>query len=407
MKTPLTMAAAALAVAGFAAQRVDGELAAYVNSIRAIDNHAHVVSPDVEHDTEYDALLCDALPPGGALPPAVVRDVPSERRVRLEPHQILDRAGIDVAFANRIAMAPSLKPPRFRWVPYADALLFPLDNGAEKARSQDRKVFYERQEALLQAYLKDGPVNGMPSTLDHYLEFIAYTLQQQRYAGAVAITFETAHLRSLEFAPADRQAAIATFARHHGGGIIDASEYKNLQDFLFRIVAAEAGRNGLAVQIHTGAGCGDDFDVPGSAPLLLSSALNDPSLRSTTFVLLHGAAPFDRTVAPLILRPNVYVDVSVRGVLTSPAQLALTLRPWLESMPEHVLFGTDASPSGPGYGWEETTLTATRNTRRALAIVLTEMVADKTITKARAREIARRVLRDNAVELYRLGRATS
>ncbi len=45
----------------------------YIESIKAIDNHAHVVAPDLEHDTGYDALRCETLPPGTALPWANTR----------------------------------------------------------------------------------------------------------------------------------------------------------------------------------------------------------------------------------------------------------------------------------------------------------------------------------------------
>ena len=42
--------------------------------------------------------------------------------------------------------------------------------------------------------------------------------------------------------------------------------------------------------------------------------------------------------------------------------------------------------------------------RPALAIALTAMVRDEEIAQARAVELARMVMRDNAVALYRLGK---
>ena len=103
------------------------------------------------------------------------------------------------------------------------------------------------------------------------------------------------------------------------------------------------------VQIHTGVGCGEYFDVGGAQPLLLESVLDAAALRRTTFVLLHGGSPVERTLASLISKPNVYVDVSALELLWSVSELARVLRPWLETMPEHVLFGTDAGPWGPGH----------------------------------------------------------
>ncbi len=122
--------------------------------------------------------------------------------------------------------------------------------------------------------------------------------------------------------------------------------------------------------------------------MLLSPILNDPDLRKTNFVLLHANPPRERNVSMLIVKPNVYTDMSVLELLWSPHELARLLRPWLQMMPEHVMFGTDAGPFGPGLEWEETTIIGTQHARRALAIVLSEMVRDGTITRDRAKEIA-------------------
>jgi hypothetical protein len=45
------------------AQQVDPQLAAYIDTIGAIDNHAHVLAPDVQNDLGYDALRCEEMPP--------------------------------------------------------------------------------------------------------------------------------------------------------------------------------------------------------------------------------------------------------------------------------------------------------------------------------------------------------
>jgi predicted TIM-barrel fold metal-dependent hydrolase len=136
--------------------------------------------------------------------------------------------------------------------------------------------------------------------------------------------------------------------------------------------------------------------------MLLDSVLNDPALRKTNFVLLHGGAPFDRHNAVLIVKPNVYVDTSVLELLYSPAELARIMRPWLEMVPEHVIFGTDAGSFGPGFGWEETTYVASQKGRRAVGIVLTQMMQEGVITRDRAKEIANDILRKNALDLYKL-----
>src|SRR5437588_6736907 len=111
-------------------------------------------------------------------------------------------------FANRIAMGLGLAPPRFRWVPYDDALMYPLNNDALKAENSDRRFFFEREEALLTRYVKELGLRTLPATLDEYLKTVVTpTLERQKEAGAVAIKFEMAYLRSLEVRSIDAASA--------------------------------------------------------------------------------------------------------------------------------------------------------------------------------------------------------
>jgi uncharacterized protein len=424
----------AVAAPGWA-QQPDPEIVSYINSVRAIDNHAHVTALDREHDNGYDQLRCDGLPSSNGLPPANLRFGPDQQAAyrtlygfdaktgddaelkkvtELETAArsehgadfyawVMEKAGIETVFANRTAMAPEMKPPQLRWVAYEDALIFPLDNSRQKAVNPDRRVFYGYAEDLLNTYLQESGMSRIPPTLDTYVEkVVRATLQKQKNAGAMAVKFEAAYLRPLDFAPVSEDEAARVYAKYATGGLASPAEYKTLQDFLFKKIALEAGSLGLAVHFHTGSGCGDFFDDAGADAMLLSPILNDPDLRKTNFVLLHANPPRERNVSMLIAKPNVYTDMSVLELLWSPQELARLLRPWLQIMPEHVMFGTDAGPFAPGLEWEETTIIGTQHARRALAIVLSEMVRDGTITRDRAKEIAELVLRKNAMQLYGL-----
>jgi predicted TIM-barrel fold metal-dependent hydrolase len=100
------------------------------------------------------------------------------------------------------------------------------------------------------------------------------------------------------------------------------------------------------------------------------------------------------------MKPNVYTDFSEQTWLLPTAELAKSLRYWLEWYPEKVLFGTDLSPGTPSVDWEEIGWQTTTSARDALAIALTGMMNDGEITRARALDIARMVLRGNALRLY-------
>src|SRR5207248_1749677 len=71
-----------------------------------------------------------------------------------------------------------------------------------------------------------------------------------------------------------------------------------------------------------------------------------------------------------------------------------------ESYPEKTLFGTDLFPGAGELDWEEVGWMTSQNAREALAIALTGMINDGEITRPRALELARMVLRENAQKLY-------
>jgi uncharacterized protein len=417
---------------------IDPALMAEIRRIRAIDNHSHPpkLVGQGEKDDEFDALPCDPLEPTAAgltTRPTnpqylaawkdlwgykyddrdsvhVEQVIAAKRKARAAhgdqyPGWVLGRIGIDVELSNRIAMGRGLDDAHHRWVPFDDALIFPLDNRLLSAQTPDRKFFFTREDMLRARYMSELGVAALPATLSEYLSrIVTPTLEAQKRKGAVAIKFEVAYLRSLDFSSATQDDASAIYARHASGGVSDTAEYRRLQDYLFHYVAAEAGRLGLPVHIHTGAGCGSYFFLAGANPMLLEGVLNDARLRKTTFVLLHaGAVAYSPSIAYLVMKPNVFADISQQTWMETPTHLAASLRYWLEWYPEKILFGTDLWPTGvPDLDWEEIGWQTNDTARRALGIALTGMLRDGEITRAQALELARAVLRGNAEKLYRL-----
>jgi predicted TIM-barrel fold metal-dependent hydrolase len=434
--TALVMLALFLASprASIAQSPIDSSLASFIARIRAVDNHAHVssVSPA---DSDADALPLDQIPPGRAparLRPAspswiagyrALYDYPYEdlsdahmtelratmRRVASEqgehfPTWVLDRIGTEVTVANRVAMGPGLAAPRFRWASYVDALMLPLPTSNEPM-TPDSRVLFPLEERLLRRYLRALGVSALPASLDAFMKTVVVpTLARQRKAGAIAVKFEAAYLRPLSFESVAEADARRIYARRVGSGVIPHTEYKRLQDYLFREIAREAGRLGMAVHIHSADGGGSFYDVAGSDPMLLEPVFNDSTLRGTHFVLVHGgSAVYAQRAAAMMNKGNVYADMSVMTLFYSPHMLAGILRPWLTTRPERVLFGTDAFGLTPDLGWEVAAAVATLTGRQALAIALTGMLRDGDISRVRAEEIAVMVMRGNAMALYGLG----
>lgn len=417
--------------------QIDPAVAGAIEATKAIDNHAHpllYVAEGQPRDEDYDQLPCDTLEQGpgpsrtrienpewidawralygyqynDAAAEHIQELVAAKERAKREhgadyPAWVLDKMGIETMFANRVAMGPGLAPPRFRWVPFADALLLPLNNDGGKRRNSDYKWFYEHADKLLKRYLGDLHLDAPPDSLAGYLaKVVTPTLERQKREGAVALKFEAAYLRPLDFEPAAEGDAARVYGRYVRGGEPPDGEYHTLQNFLFYFIAREAGRLGLAIHFHSMPGCGDYFMQRGANPLLMETAFNDPSLRKTNFVIIHGGWPYTKEVAGLFQHPNVYADFSLEDLFLYPRALAAVLRDWLEAYPEKVLFGTDASTGPPELDWEESGWLAAHTARRALGAALTGMINDGEISRARAVEIARMVLRENARKLYEL-----
>ena len=438
MAITLLAAGMALAMGAWAQTAPDPQLMQEINRIPAIDDHTHIpkVVAAGEKDDDYDALPCVPLEPTAdatmvrpdnplflqawkelygykysGKSPEHVRELRAAReRVEREqgnnfPLWVLDKLNIRYMLANRIAMGPGLAPPRFLWVPYDDALLVPLNNQALASENPDRKFFFSREEMLLQRYVKDSGLSALPPTLDEYLaRVVAPTLERQKKGGAVAIKFEVAYLRTLNFGEPNRKRAEQVYANYASGGTPSKGEYLALQDVLFPEIARAAGRLGLAVHIHTGAGCGGYFDIGGSNPELLGSVLDDPTLRQTRFVLLHGGSgPYSKQAAFLLGKPNVYTDFSEQDWMLSPRALSYVIRDWLEWYPEKVMFGTDLYPgNSPEYDWDSIGYMIATTGRQALALALTGMMQDGEISRERAVQLAHMVLFDNAARLYGL-----
>src|SRR5207245_1003119 len=107
--------------------------------------------------------------------------------------------------------------------------------------------------------------------LDAYLRTVVTpTLERQRQNGAVAVKFEAAYLRKLDFDNPDQAKARLTYARYVRGGEPPSADYKALQDSLFFYIAREAGRLGLAVHIHCIEGRGGFLRQSGSNTVLLA-----------------------------------------------------------------------------------------------------------------------------------------
>src|SRR5713226_6900578 len=213
------------ALAGLAGAQIyiDAQIGDAIAKIKAIDNHAHPVRVVLanDKDTEYDALPVEVMEPytepvrtreGTSLaieawsglfgyryndraPDHVreLRDLKKQyQRDKGDGYSawVLDQLGIESMLANRVAMGRGLVSPRFLWVPFADALMYPLNNSSLAAKNPDYKTFYDDEDRLLKRYLKDSGYSAPPAMLDEYLQkVVTPTLERQKRGGAIAVKF--------------------------------------------------------------------------------------------------------------------------------------------------------------------------------------------------------------------------
>jgi hypothetical protein len=418
------------------ARDIDPALAKVIAETRAFDNHAHpVLSPPADAtDRGFDALPVDNMEPEtdpvgwrpdsrvlhdawlalygidakAPLTPDDTKKLDAARakmKAREGEHYsqwVLDKAGIGTMAANRVTMGTGVEAPRFLWVPYDDALLFPLDNAAV-ADTPDRKQFFALEDKLRRQYLAAANIKSLPVTLEEYVRTVVQTtLAQQKQGGAIAVKFELAYLRTLAVENPSPEEAAAIYAKFARGGTPHPDAYKVLEDYLLRVIVKRCGDLGMAVHFHGMAGGGRYFSIAGANPLHLEPLANDPALAGTNIVLLHGGWPFVHEAGAMLQKPNVYLDISQQAILIPARTLSTWLREWLELYPDKVLFATDAYPLSPAMGWEESAWLASRNAREALTLALSGMEDDGEITPQRAAKLARMVLRENAEALYKL-----
>jgi uncharacterized protein len=220
-------------------------------------------------------------------------------------------------------------------------------------------------------------------------------LMDARSKGVVAFKSIIAYRTGLQIGPTDITLAEAAFhrlkAEARTTGRIRLAQ-KPLCDYLVQLALAEAERQSLPMQFHTGFG-DSDADLRLANPLHLRSIIEQyPTVQ---LVLLHAGWPYFRELAHLAaIYPNVWLDLSLAvpfATVGIPAMIRdiLGMTPWSK-----VLFATDAFTM-PEIYW-----VAARWGRWGLTQVLDELIRQGFLSEGEALAAAQAILSDNARQLY-------
>ena len=174
-------------------------------------------------------------------------------------------------------------------------------------------------------------------------------------------------------------------------------ERRPFEDFMMHQVIRRAGERGLPVQFHTGAQLGPGNDITNARPTLLLNLIQ--KYPETKFVLFHGGFPYMGELTAMVKNhANVYLDMCLMPVF-SMSVTREWLHKWLETVPVNKinLFGGDSMFLEGTYGHAVMA-------RKIAVDVLAEKVEQGYLSTDEAIQIARRILRENAIELYGLQR---
>jgi len=313
---------------------------------------------------------------------------------------ILDKLNVDICLANRAMMAPYLDPKRFHWVFFGDAFFYPFDNSAQRVSTPDMGVYVPLQEKMLSRWKKQEGIQGLPADLAGYEDFVRRTMADNQKRGGVAIKYEAAYFRSLHFSDPPRANAKTIYNKYQAAGAPTASEYREFQDYIFRVMVDQAGKLHLPMHFHSAIGIGDYFSLHNGNVLNLENVLRDGRYKNVTFVLVHGGWPYEREAALMTAVKNVYLDTSFQTEMLYPSQFKEVVKQLLTLYPDKMMYGSDAFPFNDSLGAEESMWLAAYTTRTGLAAALAELVDEGAISEAKALELARNYLHDNAARLY-------
>ncbi len=235
-------------------------------------------------------------------------------------------------------------------------------------------------------------------SLDDFVRSLETAFEKELKNGMIAVKIFSSYYRTLQFEKTNPDAAKKVFKTLVNGEedfAISMKEAKPLQDYmLFRLLDL-ARKYDKPVAIHTGIQAGKGKIIGNSNPELLTNLFIE--YPDVNFVLYHGSYPYGGELAALAKNyRNVYIDMNwVYAV--SPTYSERYFNEWLEMVPVSRItaFGGDCMAV-------ENVYSELLAAKRIISKVLINKVKEGYITEREALIIAKMILHDNAVKLYKL-----
>jgi len=214
---------------------------------------------------------------------------------------------------------------------------------------------------------------------------------------AVATKNQMAYGRRLDYENVSAEKAAPAFEKHlRDSESVSPAETKRFQDHLFHYCIAKARDHGLPVKLHTGYYAGENrmplHRVGANPGDMCDLLMAHPDVR---FVFFHTTYPYqDEAIAIAKQFTNAWVDMCWAWII-NPVAAERFLREFLAAAPANkvLCFGGDYCPV-------ELTVGHARIARRGIARVLASMMEAGEVSESEMPELAERLLRGNALELF-------
>lgn len=242
---------------------------------------------------------------------------------------------------------------------------------------------------------KRAESEGRPiKTLDDYLAAADRLFQEFQEHNVVCLKNSLAYRRSLDFANVSEADARTLFARPSSS--LSGDEKKALEDFMFHWIVKKSIALDLPIQIHTGYLAGNGNILENGRPTKLNNLfLEYPQAK---FVLFHGGYPWTGEYAALgKMFSNVYLDFVWLPQISREAAVQ-GLDEMLDTVPYNKFFW-----GGDCHFIEESAGSLIFG-KDVVSQVLARRVERGLIGEVLAREVARHILRDNAIHFFKLKR---
>ena len=217
-------------------------------------------------------------------------------------------------------------------------------------------------------------------------------------AGMVAVKSALAYNRRIFYRNTGKEEAAAVFKDlldANGGSPMDFEQVKPFQDYMMHSVLDHALKQKLPVQIHTGLLAGNSNEIRNSQATDLTNLFT--SYPGIKFCILHSSYPYGGELSVLAKNyPNVYIDMCWSQII-SHYYCERFLHEWLETVPASKImaFGGDYNHVESVYGHSVMA-------REVVSRVLIDKVRAGYFTENEAIDLANKLLRENALEIFSL-----